>query len=251
MIWLCYIFAFLIGGAVGSFLNVLSARTIARKSILLPRSFCDTCTKPIYRHDMIPMLSYFLLRARCRFCKMKISWEHPVVEATTAVLFVVAALLASSAAELVLFWFAISILVTLFLTDIRAMILPDQITLPGIALFVVFDIFILDRDLVSLLLAVLVGGLFFLIQYAVSRGKWVGSGDIRLGVLMGTILGAWQLVGWALMVSYVIGALVTIPLLLMKKKGWKSELPLGAFLVAGTLLVLFFWPFLGEYVVGW
>ena len=189
---------------------------------------------------MVPVVSFLLLRARCRFCNVKISWQHPVVEAVTAFLFLVAALITPVTSELVLFWFAITVLIALFITDLRAMVLPDFITLPSIVIFLVLDLTLLVRPLVPLLIALAVGGGFFFLKYALSRGKWVGSGDIRFGLLMGAILGTWQLVAQALILSYIIGAFVSIPLLLMKKKQWASEVPLGTFLALGTLLVLFF-----------
>lgn len=230
----------LIGLGVGSFVNVLASRLVARKSIVFPRSFCDACAKPLWRRDMIPVVSFLLLRARCRFCQARISWQYPLVEAATAALFLAAAFVARTPVELALFWLAITVLITLFLTDLRAMVLPDFITLPSIAIFLIFDFTLLGRPPIPLLIAMAVGGGFFLVQYMFSAGKWVGSGDIRFGVLMGAILGSWPLVAQALIMSYIIGAAASIPLLLTKKKQWASEIPLGTFLAIGTLIVLFF-----------
>lgn len=237
MFW--YIFVVLLGAGVGSFINVLASRSMAGKSIVFPRSFCDACAKPLWRRDLVPVVSFLLLRARCRFCQIKISWQYPVIEGITALLFLAAAIVTHSPSELAFFWLAITVLLTLFITDLRAMVLPDFITLPAIVLFVILDFTLLGRPLVPLLVALAVGGGFFWVQYALSRGKWVGSGDIRFGVLLAAILGTWQLVTQALILSYIIGALVSIPLLLTKKKQWASEVPLGTFLAVGALIALF------------
>lgn len=237
MLW--YFFVILIGLGVGSFINVLASRTVAGKSILLPRSFCDACAKPLWRRDLMPVISFLLLRARCRLCKTKISWQYPLIEGVTALLFLVAAIVTQNPSELALIWLAITVLLTLFITDLRAMVLPDFITIPAIVLFTILNLILFGRPPLLLLIALAVGGGFFLVQYALSRGKWVGSGDIRFGVLMGAILGNWYLVAQALVLSYIIGALVSIPLLLTKKKQWASEVPLGTFLAIGTLLILF------------
>lgn len=241
------ILSFILGAGVGSFVNVLAARTVAGKSIFLPRSFCDACARPLWRRDMIPVLSFFLLHARCRFCHAKFSWQYPIVELATGLLFALAAwlppqfhgLVHETGVTIVHAWIAVTALVALFLTDLRAMVLPDRITLPAIATLLIIDLLFLKMDVRALGLAALLGGGFFLIQYLISRGRWVGSGDIRMGVLIAMILGSWQIVGLALMLSYILGALVSLPLLVTKKKHLQSKVPLGVFLAIGTLVTLF------------
>lgn len=234
------LFSFLFGAAVGSFVNVVAARVVAGKSIVTPRSFCDACAKPLLPRDMIPVISFFLRRARCRFCHANISWQYPVVELAVAFLFFFAADADRGTLELVFFWIAIAVLVTLFLTDLRAMVLPDRITIPAIVVLAAIAFFGLHVGFVSLLVAVLVGGGFFFLQYFFSHGAWVGSGDIRFGILMGVILRSPLDVVWALIVAYILGAFVSVVLLVMRKRGLKSEIPLGSFLAIGTIAVLFF-----------
>lgn len=233
------ILSFILGAAVGSFVNVLAARIVAEKSILWPRSFCDKCAKPLWPRDMIPIVSFFLLKARCRFCHIKIAWQYPVVEFVTAMLFLVAAR-GHSGAELIFYFIAIAALIALFLTDLRAMILPDQISITAIVILTVLNIFVLHTSLISLIVAVVIGGGFFLAQYILSHGAWVGSGDIRFGILMGVILAHPVGVLLALAISYILGAFISLPLLIFRKKGLKSEIPLGTFLVIGTIFVLLF-----------
>lgn len=235
-----WILSLIIGAGVGSFVNVLAARVVAGQSIILPRSFCDSCAKPLFRRDMIPIFSALLLKFKCRFCKQKFSWQHPIVEAITAILFTAAYFQVGDFSwQLIFMWFAIMFLIALFLTDIRAMLLPDHITLPAIAIILLIDVLFLDVDVKALGLAVLLGGGFFLVQYVVSKGRWIGSGDIRLGALMGVILPTWQTTLLALAIAYIFGAIIGVYLLISKKQTLESEIAFGTFLVIGTLMVLF------------
>jgi prepilin signal peptidase PulO-like enzyme (type II secretory pathway) len=153
-------------------------------------------------------------------------------------------------------WFIISALITIFLFDLKYSLIPDKISLPAIALALIFQIFFwLDGEMPFLLglknlsfviISAIIGGSWFAIQYFFSQGRWVGGGDIRLGILMGLIL-PWPHIFTALFLSYIMGALVSAPLLIFKKKTMKSEIPFGVFLVPATLLVMFW----GEKIVNW
>ncbi len=232
---------FILGTVVGSFVNVLAARTVTGKSIIFPRSFCDACAKPLWRRDMIPVVSFFLLRARCRFCRVKLSWQYPIVEFVVGTLFAIAWTQFSGAA-LFSSWIAIMILVALFLTDVRAMVLPARITHTAIIFFLAFDFFTLGSHPLnavrSLAVGIIIGGGFFFLQYVVSRGAWIGEGDIWLGLLMAVILRRWELVVIAIFLGYIIGAIVSVGLLARHAKKLKSEVPLGAFLTVATIIVL-------------
>lgn len=231
----------LIGAAVGSFVNVLAARTVAGQSIFLPRSFCDACAKPLWRRDMIPVLSFFFLRARCRFCHIKLSWQYPLVEFCVAMLFLAAYLLHQEFDWLLVArWISIGALVALFLTDLRAMVLPDEITVPSIVILLAINFIFLHVGASALFIALLLGGGFFAVQYIVSAGRWMGSGDIRFGLLIAAITMYWQHTALAIMISYVVGSLVALPLLLKKKMKPTSQIPLGTFLAIGTLIELLF-----------
>lgn len=237
-----YLLSFVLGAGLGSFVNVLAARTVAGKSIILPRSFCDACARPLWRRDLIPIVSFFLLRARCRFCRAPIASQYPVVEGVTALLFLLAAhQVGGFSWELIHLWAASAVLVALFLTDLRAMVLPDKITLPALVFFILVGLLLkYPTSNLQLLTSTIVGFGFFALQYFISRGRWVGAGDMRLGALVGAMLGSWQRLVMALTVSYIIGALVSLWLLASHKKGLKSEVPLGTFIAVGTLITLFF-----------
>lgn len=141
--------------------------------------------------------------------------------------------------------FLVTILLGIFVFDLRYSLIPDQFSLPGIAIILVINWWLgLELDL--LLLAVLVGFGFFFLQYAVSKGQWVGSGDIRLGALMGAAL-SWPLILVALFLAYLVGSVWAVVLIWLGKKGWKSQLPFGTFLAASTVFTLYW----GEPLLKW
>lgn len=248
---------FLFGLSIGSFLNCLIWRLHEEKSIM-GRSICPKCKKQIAWYDNIPLFSFIFLRGRCRHCKAKISWQYPAVEFTTGVLFVMAFLLNSelrimnngmlvlnfSIIHNLLFiinivrdWFLISVMIIIFIYDLRWYLILDIITLPACAIVLALNLFI-GMDWQNLLISGIIGAGFFLLQFIVSNGKWIGGGDIRLGLLIGLALG-WPMVLVAIFLAYIIGSIAGIFLLALKKKSWGSKIPLGIFLSIATIIVLF------------
>jgi len=236
-----YIFTGLLGLVVGSFLNALIYRLKTKESILRGRSLCPNCRKPLAWHDLIPIFSFIMLGGRCRNCKKKISWQYPLVELATGILFIIALRvnLSNDLGTLFLLrdWFIVSVLMVIFVYDLKWGYILDRVTLP--AIIVIFGVNILLGEAWSnLFLAAAVGAGFFFLQYFLSRGKWVGGGDIRMGALMGFALG-WPGVLVSLVIAYLIGAIVSIYLLASKRKKIGSKIALGTFLAAGTLIALF------------
>lgn len=230
---------FLIGLCVGSFLNVVALRLHAEKSIT-GRSCCPHCGKQLAWYHNLPLISFVVLRGRCAFCRAPVSWQYPLVELASGLLWLAGYQWAASGGswiDILAFGVFVSFLLTLFVFDVRWYVLPDEVTLPGIALALVFN---LARGVAwrELLLVTALGAAFFGLQYALSRGRWVGSGDIRLGALMGAMLGTYTGLGVALLVAYVGGSLVAVALVVLGRRGWKSQLPFGAFLAPATVVAL-------------
>jgi len=260
------LFIAILGLCVGSFLNCLIYRLHEKKTIL-GRSFCPHCKKQISWHDNIPLLSFIWLRGRCRHCRRKISWQYPIIELATGILFVLVFVHNFSAqsgpalgwqfpipstwdnfqflARMIFQWLFVSILVIIFIYDLRWYIIPDIITLPAMALVLLVNLY-LGVGWLNLLLAAGIGGGFFGLQYLVSRGRWIGGGDIRLGVLMGIILGYPQIIT-ALMLAYISGSAIGVALLTARKKQWSSQIPFGTFLSAATVITMLW----GEEILGW
>jgi prepilin signal peptidase PulO-like enzyme (type II secretory pathway) len=242
------IFIFIFGLIIGSFLNCLIWRLHTEES-MWSRSYCPKCKKQIVWYDNIPIFSYIFLLGKCRHCSKKISWQYPVVEFVTGILFVIAFLVNVESLDylkLVRDLLIIFVMIIIFVYDLRWYMILDIVTIPAIIIFFIINI-ILDFSWLGMLLAGFVGGGFFLAQFIVSKGKWIGGGDIRLGLLMGVALGRLDLLILALMVAYFSGSIIGVGLILAGKRKWSSEVPFGVFLSVATLIALFW----GDFILNW
>lgn len=255
-IWILIVF--LLGTSIGSFLNVVVFRTREKKSVAKGRSKCQTCEIPIKAYDLIPIVSFFVLKGRCRNCKNVISWQYPLVELATGLLFVLVFLRyafgfslpdSMTADNMLAFmirdFIFISFLVILFVYDLKHMLILDRFTVPAMIVALLLNLW-LGVPPWSLLIGALAIAGFFAIQVVVSKGTWVGGGDVRLGAVIGFMLGLEE--GLAvLFLAYLIGAIIGILLLAVKKAGMRTKIPLGAFLSLSTLIVLF----AGNAIIDW
>ena len=233
---LSYLTVFLLGLVVGSFLNCVIYRMEKGESFLLGRSHCPYCNHKLGLLDLIPIVSFLFLRGKCRYCQEKISLQYPLVELLTGFIFL---LIFYFQFSLVQFFFLLAIsalLIIVFVYDLKHYLIPDKVVYSAIVLtfiYLIFSTFRLDHLWSALALAG-----FFLAIVLISREKWMGMGDVKLGFLMGLLLG-WPDVIAALFLAVFIGAIIGIGLIIMGKKGMKSEVPFGPFLVTGTFIALF------------
>jgi prepilin signal peptidase PulO-like enzyme (type II secretory pathway) len=223
---------FLFGLALGSFGSVIITRVPKRKSIG-GRSECPHCKVQIAKRDLIPVLSFLLLQGKCRYCKKKISIRYPLLELSSAILIVLPALL-----EGYIDPFTITLGIALWLFLLLAVMdgvsqkIPDAITLPLLAVSLLAAYL---RGEISWLAPAMGGGFFFL-QWAASRGRILGSGDIFIGVAMGFLLGSWHITMFAIGVSYVIGAIVACIFLASGRYSRGTRIAFIPYLFAGTLI---------------
>jgi leader peptidase (prepilin peptidase) / N-methyltransferase len=250
--FIIYSFIFIFGLIVGSFLNCVIYRLEKEESFLFGRSYCPRCKKILKAIDLIPVLSFLFLRGNCRYCKKKISWQYPLVELGNAFLFVLFFqhfnfFLPGFNFLAFIFYLAIScFLVVIFVYDLKHFLIPDKIIFPAIGLALIYNLFNFNNLLFNFLPSALAGFLFFLIIYLVSQGRWLGFGDVKLVFLLGLFLGFPNiLVG--LFLSFTIGAIIGIGLIILKSKNLKSEVPFAPFLVVGSFIA-FFW---GEKILNW
>lgn len=240
-----FITTLLVGLAVGSFLNVVVARLPERRSLLRPGSTCPGCGTAIAWHDNIPVLSYVLLRGRCRTCGMGITWRYPVVEIATAALWGVSYLgwgLTLDFAVAVVF---LTALVAITAIDLERGIIPDLITLPGILAGFGVNLITGRVGWVDSILGIAVGGgLFFVI--IVASGGGMGGGDMKLGAMFGAFLG-WKVTLLALFIAVVLGGALALTLMASGRVRRKDPIPFGPFLAAGGAISLFW----GEKVMRW
>ncbi len=230
------------GLVLGSFLNVVIHRVPRQMSLLKPPSHCPACGELIRWYDNIPVLSWLLLRGRCRRCGARISLRYPAVELTTALLLVAVVarfgVSVPAAAAMVLG----ALLVTLALIDLEHFLLPDVLTLPGIVAGLLFSLAnALVRPLDALIGAAVGAALPYavIVLYRMVRGvEGMGLGDVKLLAMIGAFLG-WQGALLTLCLGACAGALVGIALVLAGRGKADTELPFGTFLSAAALLVLF------------
>jgi prepilin signal peptidase PulO-like enzyme (type II secretory pathway) len=242
----------LFGLIIGSFLNAVVYRLNTVES-LLERSHCPKCKKKIRWFDNIPLLSFILLSARCRDCGEKISWQYPLVELTTGIVFALIGNYFFSSTDssswfLTTYYLVIfSLLLIVFVYDLKYMEIPMIIVWAGIILSMGYFLSvdwqnfhiaasILDLKIASGILGGLVAFLFFFGLAAYSKETWMGYGDAYIGMLAGIIVG-WPNVIWTLMLSFTLGAIISVGLIIFRKKTMKSQIPFAPFLIAGVFLI--------------
>lgn len=242
-------FVFVFGAVIGSFLNAVIWRLHADESIVHGRSHCTSCGHLLGFSDLIPLVSYMLLRGRCRYCSARIHPHYILVEAATAALFTLFALhdgvAAGSLARLLVDWYSAAALVVIFVYDALFSLIPRRITLPATVIVLAANL-LLGAQPWRLFVGVAVGAGFFALQYLVSRGTWIGWGDVHLGALIGALCG-WPQTGLVLFMAYVGGAVIASAMLLSGRAKWKSELPFGTFLTAATAVSLLW----GQEILNW
>lgn len=222
--------------ALGSFLNVVAIRVPARRSIVRPPSSCGSCGHEIGRRDNIPVLSYVLLRGRCRNCDAEISPVYPIVEAGTAVLVAACVAVFGLTAEAALAAGFCAVLLTLSVIDAGHRIVPDRIVLPAAGTALVLHT-ILDPSPEWLLGALGASGILFIAVLAYPKG--LGLGDVKLALLLGAMLGA--TVSVALAIGFLAALVPAIVLVLRHRaSARKMAIPLVPFLSLGAVVALFF-----------
>jgi len=236
-------FAFVFGTLVGSFLNVCICRLPKDESIVSPPSHCPFCSYQIRWHDNIPLLSYLLLRGKCRGCGARISIQYPFVELLNGVLTMLLFLRFGPTPVFAALFLFCSALVVITFIDIEHQIIPDEISLPGIIVGFVLSFFLQGHGWLNSLLGILLGGgSLLLVAYSYQRltGKeGMGGGDIKLLAMMGAFLG-WKAVPFIIFASSLIGSVVGISIMLLQKKDTKLAIPFGPYLAVGAVLYIFY-----------
>ena len=246
---------FLTGLVVGSFLNCVIYRLNTKESFLFSRSHCPKCHHILKWYDLIPILSFIIVKGKCRYCKKKISWQYPLVEIFTGLIFLLLVTCHLSLVTLIYYIVVSSLLIVIFVYDLKHYIIPDKIIYPVIVIVFLYRILsfghwslgfgIFEGLKMPLIVGFSAGGFFFLI-WLISRGRWMGFGDVKLGFFMGLFL-SWPNILVALFSAFFIGAIIGIGLIIAGKKTLKSQVPFGPFLVTGTFIALFW----GQNLINW
>jgi leader peptidase (prepilin peptidase)/N-methyltransferase len=263
---LSYIVSALFGLAIGSFLNVLIDRLPRKKSLVFPPSHCEACGHRLSFFDLIPVLSYLMLRGRCRYCRARIPLRVLLVEMGGGIIFVISYWQFGASIEFAYAAFWSCIFLVIIFIDWEHQSILNRITYPAALIaLVVFgvdtffpewgllnsvksfwpDSGILSISIVNCIFGGAVGFAFFFIVFLINP-RGMGMGDIKLAALIGLVTGL-PLVIAALLTGILIGGLVAIILLLLGKKGRKDVIPYGTFLAIGPIIALFW----GNEILNW
>jgi leader peptidase (prepilin peptidase)/N-methyltransferase len=246
----------LLGLVTGSFLNVCIDRLPRKQSIITPRSHCEECNKQLRLLDNIPIISYFWLHGRCRYCGARIPLRIPIVEATTAIVFGFLYWHFGFGFEFVAVLIYSATLIIVFVIDLEHLLVLDKIIYPSMVLALIFSIFrteiggllpfFSEYGIVSALSGGILGLAFMSVPYILYR-RGMGAGDLKLAALIGFMTG-FPLVIIAILISWIMGGIVASILLVFKIKGRKDAMPAAIFLSTSTMIVLVWgqliWQFL-------
>ena len=241
---------FILGLIVGSFSNVCIYRIPKNESIVYPASHCPKCHSPIKPVDNIPLLSYILLKGRCRNCKSKIAIQYPIVEFLTGLTYLIIYLTYGLSIQSLIYIILSSALIIIAFIDLNEQIVPDVISLPGIVIGFILSFFVPYISFINSGLGVIVGGGIILIigmaGSVIFKKEAMGGGDVKLAAMIGAFLG-WKYIIISLFLGFFIGALAGIILIMSKIKSREDAVPFGPFIILGSFITLLW----GEKIISW
>lgn len=241
---------FILGLIVGSFSNVCIYRIPRNESIMYPASHCPKCRSKIKPFDNIPLLSFILLKGRCRNCKSKISIQYPMVEFLSGLIYLIIYLLYGLSVQTLIYIILSSALIIIAFIDLNQQIVPDVISLPGIAIGFIISFFVPYISFINSALGVLAGGGIILViamgGSAIFKKEAMGGGDVKLAAMIGAFLG-WKYIIISLFLGFFTGALAGIFLIMAKIKKKEDAVPFGPFIILGSFITLLW----GEKIISW
>ena len=241
------LFVFLAGAAVGSFLNVCIYRMPLEQSIISPGSRCMACGSDVRWFDNIPIVSWFLLRGRCRQCGAVFSIRYPLVELLTACLFLLLFLRFNLSTSFFVYALLVASLIVVTFIDFDHQIIPDEISLPGVGLGFLASFFLPEPGWSSSLLGIVAGwGSLALVFYSylwLTGREGMGGGDAKLLAMLGAFLGV-KAVPFIIFSSSLVGTVAGLSIMVLQRKGRHLAIPFGPYLAFGAVLYIFYGPWL-------
>ncbi len=293
-----YFIIFIFGLIIGSFLNCYMYRRLPAESqrhsggpasislsaslggeqekSLKGRSFCPHCKHKLSWLDLFPVFSFLFLRGKCRYCRKKISWQYPIVELMTGLLFLLifnyqlsifnklSIINFQNLINLAFLFYIFSSLIIIFVYDLKHYLIPDKVLFPAIIIAATYKFLVNlsfshwnlienlklkienSASILNFILAVFIASGFFFIIWLVSGGKWMGFGDVKLAILLGLVLGFPNILT-GLFLAFLFGAIIGVVLMALKKKELNSKIPFGPFLIAGTFMAILW----GQQLMQW
>jgi len=240
-----WLIVFILGLLTGSFLNVVIYRLPKKESIVFPRSHCPYCGKELGVFDLIPVVSFIFLRGRCRYCGEKISWQYPLVEIITGLLFLSFYYLDGLNIYFISHLILTGLLLPISIIDFRYQLIPNKITFPGIALGLILAFFSDHITISSALLGLVIPGGFLLLLALLSKGG-MGMGDVKLAAMIGTFIGpVYSFL--SIFIGALLGMVYGIIISFRKRNRDRTRVPFGTFICIGTILILYW----GEQILDW
>jgi leader peptidase (prepilin peptidase)/N-methyltransferase len=238
-----YIVSVIFGAIVGSFLNVCIIRLPKEESIVWPGSHCPHCKNPIRVYDNIPLISYILLKGKCRHCNGPISIQYPLIEGITALSSLILFIKFGPSLSYLFYFLFVAALIVVTVIDLYHQIIPDVISLPGIGVGLLASLILPQLTFLNSLKGLILGGgsLFVvatLYQWLFKR-EGMGGGDVKLLAMIGAFLG-WKAVILTILLGSLIGSIIGISIIILKGKDFKYAIPFGPFLSLGAVLALFY-----------
>lgn len=242
---------FILGSAVGSFLNVVIDRMTRGESIM-GRSYCENCRATLKTVDLVPIVSFVALGARCRYCKKPLSFQYPLVEAVTAGLYVLAFWVQVNGGNFnmveLLFWLGtVPAMIVIGTVDLKFSLIPTSLVYATSLVALFYAYFVYPSPIfIDHVVAAFGAALFFLLIVVVTLGRGMGQGDVVLVFLIGIVLGVERTV-LSLFSAFMVGAIISIMLILLGKKRFGNTIPFGPFLILGFFIALFW----GEIIISY
>ncbi len=241
---------FIYGLIIGSFLNVCIYRIPREESIAWPGSHCPACKHSLKWYDNIPLLSYLVLKGKCRYCKTSISSQYPLVESLNAVIYIIMYVKFGFGVDFIFYSLMSSVLVAIVFIDLKEMIIPDSLVLCILVLSIMhksinYFLYSISPDLIGSILGLLVASGLFLAIVILSRGG-MGGGDVTLVGALGFVLGV-KYILLNIFLSFILGAIISIILLATKIKTRKDPIPFGPFIVLGFFITVLW----GQDIINW
>lgn len=234
---LLYIYIFLLGTVIGSFLNVLIYRLPRQESIITPPSHCPECGEYLKVRDLIPIFSFLLSRGKCRYCAKAISWQYPVVELLTGFLFILLYFKYGFNTDSIFILFLIMVLVVCSFIDLKYKIIPNKITYPVFFVGLMYSFFFSNNSLLTTLYNIIIpAGFLFLLALIIKNS--MGMGDIKYVAMIGSFLG-WVNTMSGIFLGSIIGLIISLVLILFNVISRESKIPFAPFISLGIIIVLF------------
>lgn len=240
------ILIFVLGLVVGSFLNVVVFRIDNLKTIWLSRSHCPKCKKTLLWYDMVPVLSYLVLHGKCRFCKTKISSQYPIVEFFTGLAFLLLFLMFGLTFALFFYLVIFSILIVVFVYDLKFQMVPESFVWVALVLALLGSWYFGNFGFWNMILGGVVGAAIPGILVWVSKERWMGSGDIKIGAILGALCG-YPVVLFGMFLAFLVGAIVGLIYIKVVGKTIKAAIPFAPFIIFAAYVSVMY----GAAIVSW